>query len=590
MKVYGTVVALLLFVLTASAQQSPLICFTNAAVPPTIRAEGLTELVGDVVLTCTGGDPRQPFVANFTIYLNTSITSRLLSSGSDESEALLLVDEPVTPIVNTNVFRGKQASSGNSVVWLGVPITPPGLSTRVIRITNIRVNASQLPPPGSESQLIPAQVMMLISISGGASVPLNNPTQVVGFVQTGLTFDVRRCDNTGSANANTLNQCTDQNKDNFNGTYSTVGTSQLALRFTENFPTAFKTRITATQDPSVPGMQYNTESGYVNTAVLGAETGLATGSTRLVARFTNIPNGVKLFAAINNVTGLSLGSATLSATLQAGSDLNGVGGVPATQVLTTNCGVSGTGMAILPVVDGSATAVWEITASRELAVEKAFFPIEVAYLANPAASQPGIGAATVRGGFGPFYASPTGATHSSTLPIARFVDAPMDRIAFTIESTIIVTTAPVGLQITVDGVTAKAPLTFAWTPGSTHTIEVASAQGSGTRYLFVNWSDGGAASHTLTAPNTSTTYTASLATKYLLTTSINPGGGYVVPNPPSSDGYYNAGASVELTASSASNLSFAFFSGDLSGATNPQSVFMTAPRSVTANFSPRDRR
>ena len=41
----------------ASAQVATFQCIANAAVPPTMRAEGLTELIGDIVLNCTGGVP-----------------------------------------------------------------------------------------------------------------------------------------------------------------------------------------------------------------------------------------------------------------------------------------------------------------------------------------------------------------------------------------------------------------------------------------------------------------------------------------------------------------------------------------------------
>ena len=47
---------------TASAQAiggNPLVCDTNAGVPPVVRAEGYTELVGDIVIACTGGNPAQ---------------------------------------------------------------------------------------------------------------------------------------------------------------------------------------------------------------------------------------------------------------------------------------------------------------------------------------------------------------------------------------------------------------------------------------------------------------------------------------------------------------------------------------------------
>jgi hypothetical protein len=49
---------ILVATITASAQTVPAFqCTANAAVPPTLRAEGLAELVGDLVLNCTGGTP-----------------------------------------------------------------------------------------------------------------------------------------------------------------------------------------------------------------------------------------------------------------------------------------------------------------------------------------------------------------------------------------------------------------------------------------------------------------------------------------------------------------------------------------------------
>jgi len=75
---------------------------TNGAVTPTLRAEGYTELTGDIVLICSGGSApasgtNTPIpTANFTVFLNTAVTSRLLGNGgqTNASEALLLVDEP----------------------------------------------------------------------------------------------------------------------------------------------------------------------------------------------------------------------------------------------------------------------------------------------------------------------------------------------------------------------------------------------------------------------------------------------------------------------------------------------------------------
>jgi hypothetical protein len=87
---------------TASAQTGtgqPLVCDTNAGVPPVVRAEGHTELVGDIVIVCTGGNPSQAFTANFQLFLNTNVTSRLIGG---TSEALLMIDEPGAPRVDIN--------------------------------------------------------------------------------------------------------------------------------------------------------------------------------------------------------------------------------------------------------------------------------------------------------------------------------------------------------------------------------------------------------------------------------------------------------------------------------------------------------
>jgi len=65
----------------AEAQLPPFVCDAAVSVPPIVRAEGLTEPVGDVILVCAGGEPTAPGQpvpqANFTIFLNTNLTSKV---------------------------------------------------------------------------------------------------------------------------------------------------------------------------------------------------------------------------------------------------------------------------------------------------------------------------------------------------------------------------------------------------------------------------------------------------------------------------------------------------------------------------------
>ena len=147
-------------------------------------------------------------------------------------------------------------------------------------------------------------------------------------------------------------------------------------------------------------------------------------------------------------------------------------------------------------------------------------------------------------------------------------------------------TNPAGLQVMVDGTTYNSPQTFNWPFGSSHTLSVSSPQSgsAGTQYAFASWSDGGGQSHTITAPPSATTYTASFNTQYSLTTSTNPSGGGTIA--PTGLSWYNSGQSVSVSAVANTGYSFSGWTGDLSGSTNPASLTMNGPKSVMGNFSP----
>ena len=68
---------------------------------------------------------------------------------------------------------------------------------------------------------------------------------------------------------------------------------------------------------------------------------------------------------------------------------------------------------------------------------------------------------------------------------------------------------PSGLQLTAAATTAKAPFTVTVIQRSSVQLTAITPQRyKGKNYVFVSWSDGGAANHTVTAPATATTYTA----------------------------------------------------------------------------------
>jgi uncharacterized repeat protein (TIGR02543 family) len=141
-----------------------------------------------------------------------------------------------------------------------------------------------------------------------------------------------------------------------------------------------------------------------------------------------------------------------------------------------------------------------------------------------------------------------------------------------------------GLEIIVDHSTYTAPQAFDWIIGSEHTIGVPSPQDGdpGVHYIFTSWSDGGARTHTISTPDTSTVYTASFGVQHSLTTSINPSESGSVD--PSGTNWYDINQSIPVSATPSSGYTFVGWSGDLSGVTNPTFITMDAPKSVTASF------
>jgi hypothetical protein len=398
----------------ASAQVNPLICVANAGVPPIVRSEGIAEEVGQVIIRCTGGastaiNTQVPTV-NVQIFTSAPISSRLLSSSTLETEAMLLVDEPAVgtrtlatlpPAAvisadgigdvtytggNANVFRS-QASAANpySITWLGVPFDPPGTAgERVLRLVNVRVNVAAI-TGGGDPGFIPQGMTMLISISGTGSLALSNPLQTVAIPQKGMEFS--------TTTANYL-QCVPP-------------TDDFTLTFKELFATAFRAQGGNSQ--STLGTPYNTEGMFSDPAVL-TNAGVATQGTRLMVKFVNIPANVTLAVNYQN-NSFSSSNAIIGngAQLVTGTDANGAGGTV----------TSGSGsVTITSAGSSTAMAVWEVISAEPGAIRAMDFDVDVSYGSNPL---PALGSADVFGSYAP--TSTVGSTIASavTTPVPRFI-------------------------------------------------------------------------------------------------------------------------------------------------------------------------
>jgi hypothetical protein len=150
-----------------------------------------------------------------------------------------------------------------------------------------------------------------------------------------------------------------------------------------------------------------------------------------------------------------------------------------------------------------------------------------------------------------------------------------------------ITSSPSGLAFSSTGTgcadgTYTTPVTLIWTPGNQCELSVITPQTeSGAQYTLTQWQDGTtSASDTVTAPATSAVYTASFSTAYELTTSAGTGGSV------SAGGYFAAGTNATVTATPSAGYYFLNFTGTTTSTSNPLTVSMSGPQTITANFAP----
>jgi hypothetical protein len=471
------------FAVPVSAQVTPALqCTFNAAVTPTVRAEGLSELVGDIVLNCTGGTPTQAGQnvpqANVTVFLSTNITSRITSNPF--TEVLMMFDEPhsaanpAVPLVpcdaagltlgicniqgtgngigvydgsstaRPNVFQARLTGT-NQVTFFGVPIDPPGTqTTRIIRITNLRGNANQL---GVSSTLVPTQIVANISVSPPNLLPLNNPQQTVAFVARGLTASVR--------SATSFIQCISANEDIAKDPSKGLGSGtqdgqQFKIRFDEGFPAAWKekniavhlanagflTNYPADQAQDVPGANYFSESGFLANGVTPSTAAPAGYGPFLTANaafpttrglnLAGVANaGTRLMVAFNSVpTGAQI-FVPIKVALYNQNATSTQTGV-AVLVSTDANGGGGyspatgnsAGLAPVSLTGGSGIAVYEILFTDPFNNERLEVPIAVAFVANAGNNLPAPGVQSTA--TASFAPLSNVGTASDTAPIPRF--------------------------------------------------------------------------------------------------------------------------------------------------------------------------
>jgi uncharacterized repeat protein (TIGR01451 family) len=378
-------------------------CFVGRPLPLDIRAEGFAEPVADLLMTCSGQAPVGGITGDIVVGFNAGISNRLLSAGY--TDILLLEDEPTSQnlALGTNVFRGLTSFElSNTVLFPSVQFASAGGGnfSHTWRITNARVDA-EFAAQGP----LPAAVDSFIAISSAVPATIDNPQQTVAMALAGSTFSL----SASSAGPN-------------------PGQTIQPVSFNEGFPSAFRPLLAAGQDPSQVGTVYNAESGYVNSHVLGTQTGFAASGARLIAAVANVPADVNVYAPVGPAAGTN--AELVSA------DGTGAGGFPLPGLVVFG------GIAYEPL-GGSGTATWEVTASNAATLESFTFNL---LLDNPnGVSLAGI---TYSGSLAPVQAGAAARLPNTNAPVPRFLSS---KISVPAQSTVNLSVAPVPQAVTGQG-------------------------------------------------------------------------------------------------------------------------------------------
>ncbi len=324
---------------------------TASANAPIIRAEGLTERMGDILVSCSGGRPNATISGSLTVFLDVNVTNRLAEDGS-MNVFLTAAGQP------SNVPAKPFAP--NAVAWDGLSfqLSPSGAAD--LRIANLRGNASQ-------KMLAPnAFVNAFVSFNGSATggvVSFTATSFIVGAPQPGLLAAQSGqliCAQTGSPLPSTIS---------FSNLIA-KGTAFASIRVTEGFANAFTPK-----------------SDWSN---VGADSGV-----RIILNYSGFPPGARLLvpdaiAGIDADQPTSAGDLGLPASGGAytpgrnqllllrvfGADANGAGGFVA---LPPSTATTFDSVSEVILAAGSGIAVYEVVDANPSARESAQIPTFLGY-------------------------------------------------------------------------------------------------------------------------------------------------------------------------------------------------------------------
>jgi hypothetical protein len=432
----AAVLLTLLIVVTLSAgvaQAQPqlgLISCTATAVPPVVRAEGIAELAGDILLNCAAtpgstdfpiDNPANPVLhVNVGVQLNVNVTNNISGSVTD---AVLIINENhcVTPqqlgsqYGNDSCAAGqfqdaqlgtKPGNQNTRLEWNDVSFPVPGAIPvgdegnpfpviTTLRITSLRANASQLGILAGNNQFPSAQITALVTITGPTSIALNNNILNIAVPIRGLIV-------TGGSSVSGL-QCVEESDD-----------YEITLK--EGFATSFKTIGVPTFEPG----QTQWESGYYAFDTdLGPSNkgGGASQGTQFRLHFEGVPDGVELTVP-NFVCGTGADGVHPGGFPGQGLELVRLSG--GSLVSHSGAGCPGSsGSYDVPLSGGVADIYYEVVDTNSFVTESVTIPVSVSWTPDTANDKPAVGTGLIGASFWP---QSSVNTANASAPEPRFIE------------------------------------------------------------------------------------------------------------------------------------------------------------------------
>ncbi|MGA2325290.1 MAG: hypothetical protein ABSH05_03295 [Bryobacteraceae bacterium] len=452
-KLFLALAVMALLVVPAFSADQPTVTCSASSSPVIIRDGGLTEIVGDVTLSCdntaVGAVDVQTDIQIFMNY--AQVTNKVLNNtgaGGECPTGIKCVTDAVavakwisiaapsapgvagnpTPIIGLLQSRldltGDPANQRNSILFPRVPV-PAGTIT-YIRISNVRIAAPSVSASGS------TDVFEKITTNNVVITP--NYQLPVATVQIPLQFQAMGCDGSTPVSLS-FQQCNQVNPDTSNMNYTN---GNFNVQFIEGFALAFKPVSNATS--VIVGNKFQSESGYYFASLTSpggstvTDVGLASTGTNLVLRFTNIPSGINIYVTKSNVF-----KGTSQLTTTGPPAITAVAAGTATGTMSCNGKAYDQNQPAIPVtISGGAGSVsWVVTSiDSTFNYQKTIaFGVSVSYVPNTSLDLPGLTGTPgggVTGALGPLSTIDYAVPIASTAPIPRFRDNPKGATVFSV--------------------------------------------------------------------------------------------------------------------------------------------------------------